>query len=78
MIEMHTDYYIDGEWGMRSPCPWKTYLTRLGEGYSTDIEAARAREWQEAAHPKNQGEPVVTLTVVKREWARVSDNPFVL
>ena len=58
------DWYLEGEWGMRSLCPWKSSRTPLGHGYSSAEEARREREWHETAHPKHG----TKLTIVMREW----------
>lgn len=58
------DWYLEGEWGMRSLCPWKSNRTQLGHGYLSEEEANLAKQWNEAAHPK-QG---ARLTVVMRQW----------
>ncbi len=74
MIYIKRDYYIDGKWNYRSPCPWKHHLTPLGQGYQSDEEAARAVQWNEAEHSDKR----LKLIVVKREWTETSTDPMVL
>lgn len=77
MITKHTDWVIDGVWGLRAPCPWKHMtVTPLGQGYESEEIADRARMWNEALPAMAERGRV--LTVVKREWIKMSDDPTVL